>query len=72
MRPGQAWGVRKKKILKKKPTWLRKGNKKVNLSSPPWLAQGEGGTKKMHPSVHHPSTLVHWWVPVHSGLATHV
>ncbi len=28
---------------------------------------GQGGTKKVHPSVHHPSTLVHRWVLVDSG-----
>jgi hypothetical protein len=44
-----------------------KEKKKGNLSSPPWLAQGERGMKKVHPSVHHPSTLVHWLVLVHSG-----
>jgi hypothetical protein len=33
--------------------------KKINLSSPLWLAHGHGRTKKVHPLVHHPSTLVH-------------
>jgi len=50
-------------------SFIRLQNKKKggNLSSPPWLAKGYGGTKKVHPSMHHPSTMVHWWVPVHSG-----
>jgi hypothetical protein len=49
--------VREKKVLKKtNQPGLRKGKKKVNLSSPPWLAQGQGGTKKgtsmSAPSIH--------------------
>jgi hypothetical protein len=52
-----------KKSSQKKPTWAEEMEKNVNLSLPPWLAQGQGGTKK----VHHPSTLVHWLVLVHSG-----
>jgi len=52
----------KKTKFPKRPTWAEGGEKKVNLSSPPWLPQGQGGTKKVHPSVHHPSTLVRWWV----------
>jgi len=67
VRPGQAWGV-KKKVPRKKPTWAEERRKKrSNLSLPPWLTRGQGGTKKVHPSVHHPSTLVHCWVLVHSG-----
>jgi hypothetical protein len=58
-----------KKVPKKKPTWAKeRGKKKVNLSLSPWLTQGQGGTKKVHASVHHPSTLVQWWVLIHSGL----
>jgi hypothetical protein len=30
------------------------------------------GMKKWNPSVHHPSGLVYWWVPVHSGHMVHV
>jgi hypothetical protein len=63
VRPGQASGAEEKIVLKTKPTWAKERKKKVNLSLPPWLTQGQGGTKK----VHHPSTLVHWWVLVHSG-----
>ncbi len=36
----------------------KKGKKQVNLSSPPWLAQGQGETKKVEPSVHHPSIRI--------------
>jgi len=58
--------VRKRKVPPKKI--LDEGGKnRVNLSSPSWLAHKQGGTKKVHPSVHHPSTLVHWWVLVHPG-----
>jgi hypothetical protein len=69
---GETWagvGAEEKKILKKILTWVeQRKEKKVNLSWPPWLTQGQGGTKKVHPSMHHPSTLVHWWgVLVHSG-----
>jgi hypothetical protein len=41
----------KKKFPKKKiPTWVEERvKKKVNLSWPPWLAQGQGETKKVHP-----------------------
>jgi hypothetical protein len=61
-------GGEKKKVPRKKPTWAEeRRKKKVNLSSAPSLTQGQGETKKVHPSVHHPSTLVHWWVLVHSG-----
>jgi hypothetical protein len=62
-------GVEKKNVPQnKKPTWVeKKGKKKVNLTLPPWLAKGQGGTKKVHPLVHYPSTLVHWWVLVHSS-----
>jgi len=51
-------GGEEKKVPKKTPTWVEVRKKKVNLSSPPWLAQGEGGTKKVHPSMHHPCP--HW------------
>jgi len=51
-------GGEEKKVPKKIPTWVEVRKKKVNLSSPPWLAQGEGGTKKVHPSMHHPCP--HW------------
>jgi len=45
VRPGWAWGVREKKS-----TWVEeRGKKKVNLTSPPWLAQGQGGTEKSAP-----------------------
>jgi hypothetical protein len=49
--------VRKKKVpkIKKKPTSVDERKKKVNLSLPPWLAEGKGGMKKVHPLVHHPS-----------------
>jgi hypothetical protein len=66
VKPRGTWGVKEKKIPKKKPTWAEERKKKLNLNSPPWLAQGHGGTK----TVHHPSTLVHWWVLVHFGQAT--
>ncbi len=50
VRLGRAWAVKEKKVPKKKPTWAEEMKKnKVNLSSPPWLAQGQGGTKKVHP-----------------------
>jgi hypothetical protein len=42
------------------PGLRKEPKKKVNLSSPNWLSQGQGGTKKVHPSVKHPFTLVHW------------
>jgi hypothetical protein len=68
VRPGQPWGVEKQKFPEKNQPGLRKGGKKkVDLRSSPWLTQGQGRTKKVHSSVHHPSTLVHWWVLVHSG-----
>jgi hypothetical protein len=42
------WGMREKKNSKRKnQTWaeeMKKKQKKVNLSSPPWLAQGQGET----------------------------
>jgi hypothetical protein len=59
-------GEERKRSPKKKP-WMREGKNRVNLSSPSWLAHKQGGTKNVHPSVHHPSTLVHWWVLVHPG-----
>ncbi len=71
---GKTWadvGGEGKKSSKKKPTWLGKGKIKVNMSSPPWLDQGQGGTKKVHPSLHHSSTLVHWWVLAHFGQRLH-
>jgi len=50
VRPGRAGGEGKKKFPKKNPTWVEeRGKKKVNLSSPPWLAQGQGEPKKVHP-----------------------
>ncbi len=62
-------GGEEKKVPRKKPTWAEeRSKKKVNLRSSPWLTQGQGGTKKVHSSVHHPSTLVHWWVLVRSGI----
>jgi hypothetical protein len=57
-------GEEKKKLPQNKP-WMREGKNRVNRSSPSWLAHKQGVTKKVHPSVHHPSTLVHWWVLVH-------
>jgi len=43
-------GEEKKSSKKNKPTGVEaRKKKKVNLSSPPWLAQGQGGTKKVHP-----------------------
>jgi hypothetical protein len=59
-------GVGAKNKFKKKKQ-LRRGKTKVNLCSPPWLAQGQARMKKVHPSMHHPSRLVHWWVLVPSG-----
>jgi len=54
VRPQRVWGARKKKFPKTNPTWAeemeKKGKKQVNLSSPPWLAQGQGETKKVDPS----------------------
>ncbi len=49
--------MRKKEVPRKTPTWAEERKKKrVNLSSPPWLAQGQGGTKKgtpmSAPSIH--------------------
>jgi len=39
-----------KKSSQKTPTWAEEMKRnKVNLSSPPWLAQGQGWTKKVHP-----------------------
>jgi hypothetical protein len=49
VKPGQAWGLKKIKIPRKKPTWAEEREKEVNLSLPPWLAQGQGGTKKVYP-----------------------
>jgi hypothetical protein len=59
-------GVGQKKKFKKKKQQLR-GKTKVNLCSTPWLAQGQAWMKKVHPSMHHPSRLVHWWVLLPSG-----
>jgi hypothetical protein len=43
--------------------------KKKNRKKEEEEATGDGkGIEKRILSVHHPSTLVHWWVLVHSGL----
>jgi hypothetical protein len=39
----------KKQIPKENQRVLNKGKKIVNLSFQPWLAQGQGVTKKVHP-----------------------
>jgi hypothetical protein len=54
-------GEEKKNYQKKKPEkGLRKGKEKKST------LDGTGIGKRIL-SVHHPSTLVHWWVLVHSG-----
>jgi len=66
-------GLGENKVPKKKPTEVR-GKKNVRSG----LIKAEKGqtkkstsdgtgTEKRILSVHHPFTLVHWWVPVHSG-----
>ncbi len=69
VRPRQVWGAREKKFPKKETEHglkkLKKNKKKVNLSSPPWLAQGQAETKKVRPSVHHPS--IHMGAVVGAG-----
>jgi hypothetical protein len=60
-------GGEEKKSSQKKPTKAEESKKKGQLEFVTLVSWGQGGTKKVHPSVHHPSTLVHWWVLVHSG-----
>jgi len=51
LRPGGAWGLKKKRFPKiKNQPGLKKGEKKkVNLSLSPWLAKGQGGDEKGAP-----------------------
>jgi hypothetical protein len=50
VRLGRTWGVEEKKTPQKEnQLGLRKGKNKVNLSLPPWLAQGQGMTTNVHP-----------------------
>ncbi len=53
-------GREKIKLQKKLRSGLRKGNEKKSTGDGTWI-------EKRILSVHHPSTLVHWWVLVHSG-----
>jgi hypothetical protein len=46
---GKHGGLKKKTSQKENQPRLKKGKNKVNLSLPPWLAQGQGGTKKCAP-----------------------
>jgi hypothetical protein len=57
-------GGEKIKFQKKK---LRSGLIRANKKSQTW--DGAGIEKRIL-SVHHPSTLVHWWVLVHYGRET--
>jgi hypothetical protein len=60
-KPGGGRG--EKKVAKKKlRSGLRKGKPKKSTWVGTWI-------EKRILSVHHPSTLVHWWVLVHSGPA---
>jgi hypothetical protein len=47
-------------LQKKLRSGLGKGNEKKSRWDGTWI-------EKRILSVHHPSTLVHWWVLVHSG-----
>jgi hypothetical protein len=57
---GGGWGENKVPQKKKLRSGLRKGKEKKST----W--DGTGIEKRIL-SVHHPSTLVHWWVLLHSG-----
>jgi hypothetical protein len=57
---GGGRGENKVPKKKKQRSGLRKGKQKKST----W--DGAGIEKRIL-SVHHPSTLVHWWVLVHSG-----
>jgi len=50
----------KKKMKKKKKIKVEKGKTKINM--------GWHRDRKENLAMHHPSTLVHWWVLVHFGL----
>jgi hypothetical protein len=41
---------------------MREGKKKKKPKLTTLVCLGQGGTKKVHPLVQHPSTLVFWWV----------
>jgi hypothetical protein len=52
VRPG---GGEEKKVPRKKPTWAEERRKKkgqLEFATLVRLAQGQGGTKKVHPSIH--------------------
>jgi hypothetical protein len=57
------WVGGREKIKLQKETEIR-AEKRAKKKKSTW-----DGTRieKRNPSVHHPSTLVHWWVLVHSG-----
>jgi hypothetical protein len=57
-------GRGKNKVSKKK---LRSGLRKGKQKKSTWDSTR---IEKRILSVHHPSTLVHWWVLVHSGLGS--
>jgi hypothetical protein len=56
VRLGQVCRVRKNMFLKKESTLAEEWEKHFSLSSPPWLAQGQWGTNKVHQCTIHP----HW------------
>jgi hypothetical protein len=55
VRHGQTWGVKEKKVPKKKPTWVEERKEKGQLEFTTLVNRRTRREKKVHPSVHHPS-----------------